>query len=350
MAAKIATLSGANAGFGKSIVGGALHMLAASGHANPVAALRQMSPLPRDAQEMMDNSIIRVGRENLVIFNDLYDAGLVFPLPNWLSVTTITAQRAGETGRAQVGLVPNTRGERQVAPIEEYSTPVFCVWDDWEFDAKTLATAARANYPLDATSAEQATRNVNEKLEQITLYGVLDGADGKSGSQQKFYSLPVYGLLNAPNASTYTYTGSVAWDAGAKTGTEILADIVNMLKTAEAGNIRGPWTLYISRAYAFKMMLEFVAGYPQTILQRVQQIPGLTIVVADTLEDDQTILIKKSTSTFDFLVGMLPTSFSWPTNPQMPFSGTSAMVAACIVPRPKYDYNDQTGILLGNVT
>lgn len=348
MSAKIATFSPrANGGFHGNMAGQVLRSLAAAGAANPVAALKAYSPLPRDAQELIDNAIQRVGRENLVIYSDLYDSGLTFPLPQWLALTTVTAGRLGESGHAQVGMVPGTtRGERQMVDLAEWSTPVFSIWDDWELDAKTLATADRANYPLDPTLAEGATRAVNEKLEDITLNGLKDSA----GDNILVYGLPVYGLLNAPNANTYTYTGGVAWDNPAKTGGEIVADVINMIKTAEAAFYRGPWTLYISTAYGFKLALDYTTGYPGTILQRLQQLPGLTIKVVDTLADDQTILMKKSTNVFDFMVGMLPTSFSWPTNPQMPFSGVSSMVAAVIIPRPKYDYNNKSGILLGNVT
>lgn len=349
MGARLATLH-AKGGFGPAAHGAhvglkTLASIAAMNHPNPMAVMRQYSPLPRDAQEIIDNEILEVGKQGLVIANDLL-ASLSRPIPNPLSFTTLTSQRLGEAGRAQVGMVPNTRGERQVQDLEEYSTPVFYVWDDWEFPANFLATAARVGLPVDANMASQATRNVNERIEDYMINGLKDA----DGTNILVYGLPVYGLLNAPNANTYAYAGGVAWDDAAKTGAQILTDIQAMIALADAANYKGPYTLYIPTSYAFKFALDYTTGYPGTILSRLQQLPGLTIVTASTLPANRTILIQKTRNVMDVLVGMSPTNFSWPTNPQMPYSGVSSMVAACIIPRPKYDYADQSGIVIGNTT
>lgn len=358
MRARLATL-GAGGGFaaGRNAPGGSLGMDmlgACMGSPNPIAAmranspfLRHNSPFPRDTQEIIDNEILKVGRSNLVIASDLLDAGLTKALPNWLSLTTFTAQRVGEAGRAQVGMTPNTRGERQVQDLGEFSTPVFAIWDDWEFDARTLATAARVGYPIDTSMAEQATRNVNEKIEDVTLNGLVDA----NGDNVLVYGLPVYGLLNAPNANTGTFAGNEAWDAAGKTGAEIFTDIQSMMQDAKAANYPGPFTLYIPTDYGFKLMEDYNTNYPRTIMSRLLEIPNLqAIKVVDAMPDDTVILLQKTSNVFDFLVGMMPTNFSWPTNPNMPFSGVSSMVAAVIIPRPKFDYNDQSGIVIYTAT
>ena len=316
-------------------------------HKNPIAEMRSFSPLPRDAQEILDGEILRVGRDGLVLANDLLDSNLTRAVPNWLSFTTFTAQRASEAGRAKIGMTPNTRGERALPDLAEYSTPMACIWEDWEFDPRTLATAARNGYAIDTTMAEQATRNVNEMIEYITINGHVDA----NGDPILVYGLPIYGLLNAPNATPYAYTGGEAWDAAGKDGSEIQADIINMMKLGKAAKYPGPWTLYIPTSYGFKLSGEYTANYPKTILSRLLEIPNLAgIKVVDALPDNKVILLQKTRNVFDFLVGMLPTNFSWATNPGMPYSGVSSMVAAVVVPRPKFDYNEQTGIVLGDTT
>jgi hypothetical protein len=328
-----------------------LATLQAAGHPNPIAKMRSFSPLPRDAQEIVDGEILKVGRSGLVLASDLLDSNLTRAIPNWLSFTVFTAQRASEAGRAKIGMTPNTRGEVSAPDLAEWSTPVAVIWEDWEFDARTLATAARNGYAIDTTMAEQATRNVNEKIEQITIHGALDGASGATGASQLFYGLPIYGVLSAPNAAPYAYESNLAWDDPTKTGADILTDITNMIALADAVNYQGPYTLYIPRSYGFKLSLDYTSGYPATILSRLLQIPGLeAIKVVPALPANRTILMQKTTNVFDFLVGMLPTNFSWATNPNMPYSGVSSMVAAVVIPRPKYDYNESTGIVLGNTT
>jgi len=347
MAANIATFK-PKGGFGRRDHFGlkALAGLAAANDDNPVMTLRSYSPLPRDAQEIIDNEILKVGRDELVIAATLLDS-VSKPLPNWLSLTTVTSQRAGEAGRAQVGMVPNTRGERQIPDLAEYSVPVFSIWDDYEFDIKTINTAQRVGYALDTTSAEQATRNVNEKIEDVMLNGLVDA----NGDPILVYGLPVYGLLNAPNASTYPFETNTKCDDAAKTGSDILTDVIGMLKLGKAAHQTGPWTFFIPTSYGFALSKQFTAGYPATILSMLLQIPNVAgFVVADSLPDDTVVMFNKKTNSMDVLVGMLPTSFSWATNPQMPFSGVSSMVAAVVIPRPKYSYNNETGIVVGTPT
>jgi hypothetical protein len=306
--------------------------------------MRAYSPLPRNAEEVIDQSIIRVGRQRLTIVSDLLDAGLTYPLADWLSLTTLTTQRAGESGRAQVGMTPDTRGERQVPDLGELTVPIFCVWDDWQYDARILATAQRVGYPIDTTTAEQATRNVNEKLEDITLNGVADA----NGDLYKIYGNLTYGILNAPNANTQAYAGGVAWDDPNKTGTQILADILAMMAKADAAGYPGPYTLYIPTSYGFALSKEFTAGYPRTILSRLLEIPNLTAIkVLPYLPANRTILIQLTSDVIDLVVGQLPSQYSWPTYAGQPFTGVSSMVVACVIPRVKYDYNDKSGIVLG---
>lgn len=351
MGARLATLGNNGGASVKGHVGfDTLGAMAAMGARDPIAAmrgnspfLRVNSPFPRDSQEVIDNEVLQVGREKLVMVSDLLDANLTRALPNWLSLTTYTSQRSSEAGRAQMGMTPNTRGERQVNDIEEYSTPIFCVWDDFEFSARDLATAARVGFPIDTSMAAQATRNVNELLEWITVIGTKP-----DDSPINFYGLPVYGLLNAPNRNPFIYAGGVPWDNGAKTGSEILLDLTNMIKMGEDALYDGPWTLYLPKAWRYKLGLEYTANYPRTIMERLLQVAGLeSIKFVPALPDNTSILLQRKSNVFDFLVGMLPTSFSWATNPQMPFSGVSSMVAAVLIPRPKYDYNDKTGIVVG---
>lgn len=327
-----------------SMLGDLAGMAAYGGTQRALMQFRANSPLPRNAEEIIDNSISRVGRQNLVILSDLLDAGLTYPLADWLSVTNLTTQRAGESGRAQVGMTPDTRGERQKQDLAELTVPIYCVWDDWQWEARELATAQRIGYPLDSTMSEQATRNVNELLEDILLNGVTDGSDDLI----KIYGNYTYGLLNAPNANTQAYEGGTAWNDPAKTGGGILADILAMMAKADAANFPGPYTLYIPTAYGFALSKEYTAGYPQTIVKRLLEIPGLTAIkVVPYLPANRTILMPLRTNVIDLVVGQLPAAYSWPTKPGNPFGGVTSMVLAVVIPRVKYDYNNKSGITLG---
>lgn len=329
---------------GHTVLSPILKQLALMGSPNPGAALRALSPLPKNSQEIIDGAIIKVGRERLVIGDLLINRGLTVGFQNWLSATTYTTSRVSDIGTARRGMIPDTRGERAVPDTDELSVPIFCTWADWQLDPRFLATAERVGYPLDTTIAESQTRRVNELVDDSILNGVLDA----NGDLVKIYGLPVYGLLNAPNANTVVYEGNTSWSNPAKTGAGILADYQSLKAAANAANQPGPYHMFVSTDYGSALELDYTAGYPKTRAARLLEsveLEGITVV--PQLPTDRIILMPLRSDVIDLIVGQLPSSFSWPTNPGMPFSGISSMVLAVVIPRVKWDYNNQSGIVLG---
>lgn len=74
---------------------------ALQGYANTAdPRIRAFSPLPRDAEVAIDETINRVGRESLGFVQGLIDAGLVVPLPNWLGVLSLENRKVNDVGQA----------------------------------------------------------------------------------------------------------------------------------------------------------------------------------------------------------------------------------------------------------
>ncbi len=307
---------------------------------SPAAAMRAMSPLPRHAEELLDNAIIRVGRDQLVIADAMIAAGMVKPLPEWLGVMLVTSNKINEVGHAQVSMVPHARGERQVADRTEYSVPIPMIWDDFSFDARELAAAERAGVGLDTDGAEQATRNVNELIEDMTI----------NGRTEKYNGNAIYGLLTHPDVSTVPFVGGTAWDDTGKTGTQILQDLLNQLAEMDANNQRGPFRLFIPRLYGLALSKEYAAGYPKTILSRLLEVPEIAgITVAHKLPVNTTVLMSMRSTTADLIIGQTPTFYSWalPGVPGAPLWHRQFVVMAVTVPRIKSDYNNVSGIVIG---
>lgn len=305
------------------------------------AQFRAHSPLPKNTQEVIDNAILRVGRTRLTFMSDLLDT-VPYPLPGWLGIPSITSHTLAEAGAAKMSFVPGARGERQVQQLDTYSLPLPMVYEDFSFDIRELLAAQRVGYGLDTTHIEQATRNVNEFLEDLAL----------NGTTQKFNGLSIYGVLNAPNAQTYTYTGggTNAWDNASKTGSQILTDVMAMIQKAIDHKYYGPYRLYIPTAYGLALAKEYTTNYPRTIQERLLQIPGLqSITVCDMLPANKTVLIQLTSNVVDVVVGQTPTYFSWATPglPGAPEWGRQFLVMACVVPRFKTDANSKSGIVIG---
>jgi hypothetical protein len=306
-----------------------------------VAAFRAAAPLPIDTQRVIDQAVISVGRQRLQFVEDLLAAGLTYPLPNWLAVPTLYQEKLGEAGTAKRTMQPKSRGQRFVLDRAGYTLPIYCTWDDFSFGIRELLAAERVGAPLDTSHVAQATRNVNEALEDAAINGGIT-VDGNSSP----------GLVNAPDVNTYQYLGGAtgrAWDDAAKTGAHILADLIDMIEVEQADNKYGPYNLYVPLTYGNKLMEDYSTSFASgTIRQRLLEIDVLSnIRVVDYMPADRVALVQMTSDVVDIVVGQTPTEVSWEDGPGWE---RSFVVLACMVPRFKSDYSGQSGIVLGNIT
>jgi hypothetical protein len=309
---------------------------------------RSLSPLPEDSQRIIDEGVIRVGRQNLVLVNDLIEAGLTRPLANWLSVLEIGTDSLNEAGYAQRTMDLDVRGERQVLDRKRRIIPVFATHDDFSFGARELAAGERVGQPLDATHVEQATRNVNVAIEDQAINGWTDG-----DAVVKVHGNSVPGILTDP-AHTSDFTGAnPAWDHTSKTGAEIVTDVLNMIAVAKGVNKTGPFNLYVGTDYFSALNKNYIDGtttFDQTILERLEKIQaggrGIRIRELDLMPDDKAALIQMTSDVIDVVVGQQPAPLSWMSN-----NGFRRyfLVLACMITRVRQDYNGNTGIVIGQL-
>lgn len=299
---------------------------------------RALSPLPKNAQEMIDNAIVRVGRHRLTIVSDLIDAGLTFPLTNWLGVPILTSHRAGEAGHAQVTMVPKARGERQITDLAPFSVPIPCTWDDFSLDIRTSAVADRSGYPIDTDQVEQATRNVNEAVEDAAING---------GPQVD--NTQAVGLLATTN--TQAYVDNQAWTHADHSGEDILQDIQNMVSVAQDDKFYGPYNLYVPGNYWLKLGNDFKSNSDKSVLTRLRELEyggrPINIRPADKLPANRTLLIQMTSDVVDVVVGQTPATINWEDGPGFE---EYFIVLACIVTRVKSNSEGNYGIVAGNTT
>lgn len=317
--------------------------LAANGNSRQaVNMFRASRPLPEDAQRVLDRSIIRVGRERLVIVQDLIDAGLTYDLPNWLAVPLIQNDRINEAGNARRTMVPKARGERFVLDMTPAVIPVFCTWADFSFDIRTLLAAQRAGYDIDGAHAEMATRNVNIWIENQAIYGA--GLQVTGG-----YTAP--GFFTSP-VNTTTYTGGEAWSASGHTGEEIHADVMAMIEALQADKFYGPYRLYVPLAYWNKLQFDYKSATSGTILERLTAGMGSLLSIRPTeqftgSDANKTLMIQMTSDVVDVIMGQQPTVISWEDGPGFE---KFFIVLACVITRIKSNYLGNQGYVVGNTT
>lgn len=305
-------------------------------HANSIADLRALSPLPDDAQKLIDDAVIEVGLERLTIFADVMASGLTFPINNPLSVMNVQWEQISKSGGAQRTMSPGARGENQLVDRAIKNIPVYVTTDDFSLNIRTLLASERAGQPLDLTQVKQATRRVNEAFED----SIINGAGLTVGSN----ATP--GILAAPNANTYVYEGSgMAWDNVAKTGEEILTDVLAMIDELQADNMFGPYNLYVPTTYGNKLNQDYKSATSGTILARILELSEVSkVAVADRLGADRTVLMQMTSDVIDIIDGEQPTVVPYLSPDGFTFYW---IVMGIQVPRVKDDYDGQSGICLG---
>ncbi len=306
--------------------------------------MRNLAPLPKDAQEAIDSAVIQVGLDRLVITADVMAEGLTFNLPDPLSVLELYWEKQSKAGYAQRTMTPGTRGEDQLSDRTGVRIPIYATTDDFSFGIRVLRAAERAGTPLDTNGVSQATRRVNEAIEDAFINGAGLTVDGETAP----------GLLNAPNVNTQAYVDTEAWTHANHSGQDILDDVLNMIGTLQADRKFGPYNLYIPTTYGNEINKNFgdgVTTFDMTIRQRLEAIKAggrdLRIRVADQLPTDRTALVQMTSDVVDVVVGQEPTVVSWQDGPGW---NRFFVVLAFMCPRVKDDYDGGSGICVGDTS
>lgn len=309
-----------------------------------VQQFRALRPLPENAQKLIDDTVLKVGLDRLSVVADLMSDGLTYDIgQSFWGTTQVQWDEQNEAGGAKRTMEPRARGENFIIDRRAKILPVYLTWDSFELGIRTLSASQRGGgVPLDTTLIEVATRRVNEAIEDAAINGIPTPVFGSS----------VPGLLNAPNVNAYQYAGGEAWNAAGKTGQEIVDDVLAMVALAVGDRKFGPYTLYVNTAYDLILNRNWTDGvttFPTTIRQRLEQMSfgGQTLRVrsADMLPANRTVLVQRTSDVIDLVVGQEPTVISWDQDGGL---GMNWIVLACIIPRVKTTYTDQSGIVTGN--
>lgn len=319
-------------------------LASAAEHNDPARAIenfRALAPLPDDSQRLFDKVVIGVGRNRLVIADDILSSGLTFPLDNWLAVPELYWEQSGDVGNVRVVMDPSSRMDSSMAKREGKTMPIPAIVADFDLGQRELLVSQRAGVPLDTGLFENHVRRVNEQVEDI----FINGWAAANGNE-------IFGLLNAPNVNTVTYVDSEAWDAAGHSGADILTDVQAMAAANKSDNFFGPYTLAIEPNYENKLNEDYVSGYPKTIRERLLELryggEPLRIITADQLPDDRTILYQRTSNVVQAVVGQTPIQVSYSLNGH-PYGPRSFAVVACVLPRVRDTFDDTSGVCTGNV-
>ena len=306
---------------------------------NTLGELRSLSPMPDEAQRLIDTAVVEVGMDRLVIAADVMAERLVTNVADPLSVMEIYWEKQARRGTPQRTMIPGARGQN-AGPGDRTGVrlPIYATTDEFELNIRLLRASQRSGAPLDVSGAASATRNVNEAVEDAFINGAGLVVDG--------HTTP--GLLNAPNASSIAYKDNEAWDAVGHSGEDIVDDVLSMFSEAEANHRYGPFNLYVPTRYGNKLNKRYDSTDPMTIRQALENLEAggrkLRVRVADQMPANRTSLVQMTKDVVDMVVGMEPTTFSWADGPGWELH---TIVMAFMIPRVRDDYEGQSGIVNG---
>jgi hypothetical protein len=316
-------------------------------HNNPIGYIRSCAPLPLHAEELIDKKVTQVALERLVIADDIDSMGLTTSLPNWLSIMNFRWQKMSKIGNAVFSMLPDVRGEDDKVDLGIDSLPIYCITSKFNLHARLFAEWERTGIPIDTTMVGQHTRRVSEAIEVSFIWGP------PANFQVAGSTVP--GLLTAPNASIFQYSGGLKWDDPSKTGIQIVADVLGMIDAEQANQMYGPYILYVGTKYGNVLNQDYKTAQVNTITtrERILQINEISsIKVADRLPKDTVVLLQPTDNVVKVIKGQAPTAVSWMEGPPG-LQTRRYMIIACMIPQMIETYSGgannagQSGVVIG---
>lgn len=301
---------------------------------------RTAAPLPARSEVVLDKVIVKVGLQRLTFVADLLAEGLVYNLPNPLSVPFLEHNAQSKVGAAKRTMSPSSRGDNKMPILTPGRVPIFITSDDFNLDIRTLLESQRVGMPLDTAIMEQCVRSVNEAIEDQGINGAttLDGQDLVVAG----YGAP--GLLNATNANTDSQT-LADWTPATVDGAKILADVQSAVAKLQADKKYGPYNLYVSTTAGLALDSDFKANSDLTIRMRLEQLEyggrKLRVRVADFMPSTKFALVQMTSDVVDVVDGQRPTVVPWTSLDGFTIYN---MIMAMMVVRFRSDYDGNSGV------
>jgi uncharacterized linocin/CFP29 family protein len=223
---------------------------------------------------------------------------------NSLGKTLFGYERQTDMDDAQISMDPVSRTDYDRGDFDLAQIPLPITHKDWFINLRRLEASRTGGEPLDTVTAGLAGRKVAEKAEQMLFQGA-----GKS-----FGGFPIYGYTTHPNRTTVSYGTNGTWlnTNTAKTGENILADVLTLLLAAQTARHFGPYWLYVSRDSAVKLSADFKTNTQGTIRQRLLEVEGIDQVkTSDKMPAATVLLVQHTSDVVELLQGETLQTVQW---------------------------------------
>ena len=222
------------------------------------------SPIPVDAWRRIDSRGAAIQRDVLAVFNKLAAADQT---PVGVGDIVSFYPQSSDSGEVHVSMDGRSEGGADQANVKYVGTPV-PVFDSYaRFGWRQMEVMRKGPSGIDTSTIANHQRKVAEKLEDVVLNGL---------STVSVNGNTIYGLRNFPERNTGTHGLTLA----SSTGAQWLTAVYSALQKLVADNAFGRATIFLNYGdWLYASITEFAAGYPKTILQRLQEIQQIAEIV-----------------------------------------------------------------------
>ncbi len=267
-------------------------------------ALRTNATLRKDEWIHLDTALVEEGMIRLQGVADLLGAGLTRPVQNAMGKTVFEYEKVTDMNPAEVSLDGNSRSENDRQEFELDSVPLPLTHKDFNIDLRTLEASRNTGESLDTTQIRTAGRLIAEETELMLFQG------GK-----QFGGKAIWGYTNFPDRNQVTYGTNGAWSAAAKTGEDILADVLTMIAAAQADRYYGPYWIYVDSASSVKLEDDYKDESDKTIRQRILEVNQVSSIrVVDQMPANHTLLVQATLDVAAMVTGIPLQTIQWDIN------------------------------------
>jgi len=288
--------------------------------------------LRREEWIQLDKAVLTAAQNRLTGIQDLRANGLIYSLGNAMATTVLEWHTSGEHGEAIVSMDGIGRGQNDAPTYDTKYLPIPILHSDYQISERVLAASRLMGNPIDTTDAENASRNVAEKLEKMLFTDIL----------YKFGGGAIYSYVNFPHRGEMTLT--MGWDESGKTGKMIVDEVLAMKQMSMDAKHYGPWMIYIPSAYETKLDEDYSDSKGEkTIRDRIMAIANIKgIKVVDFLAADTVLLVQMTSDVVRLVDGLPIQNIQWKSEGNLV---NNYKVMTIQVPQIRADQNNRTGIV-----
>lgn len=262
--------------------------------------VQKYATLSDDAWRQLDRNILTIAPRVMSVVQDLVANGLTIATQD-VGISVGGYEAMGDIDPARMSMSMSASGRNQQASVNPHLMPLPFVYDDMQFDLRTLMAMARGG--VDLAHIALAQQKVLEGFEQLAVNG---------STQFAYQSVPIYGMLNHPRRLTLTATGTWA------TAANIYPTIHQAFSLLVGQQSIGPFALYLSLLDWAKMFAEQGVDVFSTVMKRVRdtfadtQAPLITAIKPSfAIPTGQAALVELTARTVQLWVVMAPTNIPW---------------------------------------